>query len=178
MALSPQEKKRIQETFKPVSLKKGDFFIKPGQFCNHIAYAVSGKLRVYYLDDNGNEVTCFFVSEPQFISSYTSFLTETPTREHIEALEDTELLMIHRDPMEALCREIPKLHILRRVIAENLFILMEKRITMLQSHSAQERYEMTLKEQPDLLLKVPLQYTASFLGITPQHLSRLRKQRS
>ena len=66
----------------------------------------------------------------------------------------------------------------RRIIAENLFITMEKRIFMLQSQSAYERYEEMLKENPDILLSVPLQYTASFLGITPQHLSRLRKELS
>jgi hypothetical protein len=66
--------------------------------------------------------------------------------------------------------------VFRRVIAENLFITMEKRIAMLQSQSAIERYEKMLNENPDILLSVPLQYTASFLGMTPQHLSRLRKE--
>jgi CRP-like cAMP-binding protein len=68
------------------------------------------------------------------------------------------------------------MQVLRRVIAENLFITMERRIAMLQSQSAYERYENMLQENPDIILSVPLQYTASFLGITPQHLSRLRKE--
>ena len=71
---------------------------------------------------------------------------------------------------------MPKLHIFRRIIAENLFIIMEKRIAMLQSQTAHERYEKMIKENPEILLSVPLQYTASFLGMTPQHLSRLRKE--
>jgi hypothetical protein len=62
-------------------------------------------------------------------------------------------------------------------VAENLFITMERRIAMLQSQSAQERYEKMLKENPEIILNVPLQYTASFLGVTPQHLSRLRKEK-
>jgi hypothetical protein len=78
--------------------------------------------------------------------------------------------------MESLSNEIPNIHVWRRINAENLFITMERRIQMLQSQSAHQRYEQMLEENPDIVLSVPLQYTASFLGITPQHLSRLRKE--
>lgn len=70
------------------------------------------------------------------------------------------------------------MHIWRRVVAENLFIEMEKRVSKLQSKTAGERYDLLIKETPDIALTVPLQYTASFLGISPQHLSRLRKEAS
>ena len=113
--------------------------------------------------------------ENNFISSYTSFLTLTPTKENIEAVEDVEILVINREDLEKLSKEVPKVQIWRRVIAENLFILLERRISMLQSKTAQEQYENLIKENGDIILKVPLQYTASFLGVTPQHLSRLRE---
>jgi hypothetical protein len=90
-------------------------------------------------------------------------------------LEDSVLRVISKEDLEYLSALIPKMHIFRRIIAENLFITMEKRVAMLQSQSAYERYEKMLKDNPDIILSVPLQYTASFLGITPQHLSRLRK---
>lgn len=96
--------------------------------------------------------------------------------ENIIAIEETNISSISRDTLEYLSELIPKIHIWRRIITENLFILMEKRVAMLQSQSAHERYELFLLENPEILLSVPLQYTASFLGITPQHLSRLRKQ--
>jgi CRISPR/Cas system-associated protein Csx1 len=86
------------------------------------------------------------------------------------------LRVISKKDLEELSVRVPKIQIFRRVIAENLFIIMEKRIAMLQSQSAYERYERILKDNPDIILSVPLQYTASFLGITPQHLSRLRKE--
>jgi CRP-like cAMP-binding protein len=111
-----------------------------------------------------------------FISSFTSFLTNTPANENISALEDSVLRVISKKDLEELCEQVPKVQIFRRVIAENLFITMEKRIFMLHSQSAHERYENMLKNNPDIILSVPLQYTASFLGITPQHLSRLRKE--
>ena len=159
-----------------MELSKGDFLIKQGKVCDQVAFVVSGKLRNFYIDDAGNEVTCFFVTADSFVSAFTSFLTNTPTHENITALEDTVLRVISKKDIEELSVLIPKMQIFRRIIAENLFIIMEKRIMMLQSQSAHERYEKMLKENPEILLSVPLQYTASFLGITPQHVSRLRKE--
>lgn len=173
--LTKDERSSIEKYFTIKSLLKGELWIKAGQYCNHIAFITKGILRIFYNDQDGNEISCFFMSENNFISSYTSFLTLAPTKENIEAVEDVELLVISRENLEKLSKEVPKVEIWRRVIAENLFILLERRISMLQSKTAQERYENMIKENGDILLKVPLQYTASFLGVTPQHLSRLRK---
>lgn len=174
--LTTAEKTIIENAFKPIKISKGDLWVKEGIVCDHVAFVQSGKLRVFYNDDSGSEVTCYFVTQDNFISSFTSFLTNTPTTENISAIEDTSLMTISKNELESLSDKIPKIHIWRRVIAENLFITMEKRIAMLQSQTANERYERMLKENPDIILSVPLQYTASFLGITPQHLSRLRKE--
>ena len=176
IALDEWEKDRIDDAFTKVSLTKGELWISQGKICDKVAFVVSGKLRNFYFDDGGNEVTCFFVAADQFVSAFTSFLTNTPTHENISALEDTVLKVISKKNLEDLSVEVPKMQIFRRVIAENLFISMEKRIVMLQSQSAFERYEIMLRENPEILLNVPLQYTASFLGITPQHLSRLRRE--
>ena len=174
--LTKDEKLSIEKYFKVKTLAKGELWIKEGQYCNQIAFIKKGILRIFYNDEEGNETSCFFMPENNFISSYTSFLTLTPTKENIEVIEDVELLVINREDLEKLSKEVPKVEIWRRIIAENLFILMERRISMLQSKTAQERYENMIKENGDILLKVPLQYTASFLGVTPQHLSRLRKK--
>jgi CRP-like cAMP-binding protein len=176
VGLTTDEIVSIENAYGSVEISKGDLWVKQGKICNQVAFVVSGKLRNYYINETGNEVTCYFVSPDNFISSYTSFLTNTPANENISALEDTKLRVISKKDLEDLSVLVPKMQILRRVIAENLFIIMEKRITMLQSQSAFERYEKMLKENPDIILSVPLQYTASFLGVTPQHLSRLRKE--
>ncbi|HBH49800.1 MAG TPA: Crp/Fnr family transcriptional regulator [Bacteroidales bacterium] len=174
--LSEEEKAKVESAFKPICITKGNFWITEGKTCNHIAFVQIGKLRVFHIDDLGHEITCYFVSSNNFISSFTSFLTNTPTNENISAIEEATLLVISKSELEKLSGAIPKLHIWRRVIAENLFIMMEKRVSLLQSQTAHERYQKMLKENPDIILSVPLQYTASFLGITPQHLSRLRKE--
>lgn len=174
--LTSDEAKHIENAFTPVHIPKGELWVSEGTICNQVAFVQTGKLRVFYIDDAGNEVTCYFVTPGNLISSFTSFLTNTPTTENISAIENTDLLTISKKELEQLSDELPKIHIWHRVIAENLFITMEKRTAMLQSQTASERYERMLKENPDILLSVPLQYTASFLGITPQHFSRLRKK--
>jgi CRP-like cAMP-binding protein len=176
VSLTIDEIVTIEKAYGSVEMSKGDLWVKQGKICNQVAFVVSGKLRNYYINETGNEVTCYFVTPDNFISSYTSFLTNTPANENISALENTKLRVISKKDLEDLSVLVPKIQILRRVIAENLFIIMEKRITMLQSQSAFKRYEKMLKENPDIILSVPLQYTASFLGVTPQHLSRLRKE--
>lgn len=176
--LDQAEKETVEHAFRTFHLPKGNLWVRQGQVADQVAYIVSGKVRVFYLDPSGNEVTCSFVPSDNFVSSFTSFLTNTPTNENISAIENTVLRTISKKDLEALSVSVPKIQIVRRIIAENLFITMEKRIFMLQSQSAYERYEEMLKENPDVLLSVPLQYTASFLGITPQHLSRLRKELS
>lgn len=176
ISLEQPEKEKVENAFKEIILSNGESWVKQGNVCSEVAFVISGKLRSFYYDDSGNEVTCYFATPDEFISSLTSFLTNTPAHENITALEDTILRVISKKELEDLSVIVPKMHIFRRVIAENLFITMEKRIAMLQSQSAHAKYEKMLKEQPEIILSVPLQYIASFLGITPQHLSRLRKE--
>ena len=176
VSLSQEEIFAIEKAYNTVEMSKGQLWMEQGKICDQVAFVVSGKLRNFYFDEAGNEVTCYFVTPNNFVSAFSSFLTNTPTHENISALEDTLLRTISKKDLEALCELVPKMQIFRRVIVENLFITMEKRIMMLQSQSAHERYEKMIKENPEILLSVPLQYTASFLGITPQHLSRLRKE--
>jgi CRP-like cAMP-binding protein len=176
LPLTLEEKDHIRAAFKEKTLKKNTYWVKAGQYAEHIGFITRGKMRVFYETEDGNEITCFFSPENSFIASYTSLLTHTPTHENIMALEATTLFTIHRDELERLSAQIPKMQVLRRIIAENLFIVMEKRIMSLQSETAFERYESMLHNTPELLNTVPLQYLASFLGITPQHMSRLRKK--
>lgn len=175
VGLTRQENEIVEKAFSTKVIAKGDLWISEGKVCNQVGFVETGKLRNFYIDETGNEITCFFVMPDQFVSSFTSFLTNTPTRENIGALEDSRMRLITKPELESLCEKVPKIEVFRRTIAENLFITLEKRIVMLQSQSAYERYENMLRENPDIILSVPLQYTASFLGITPQHLSRLRK---
>jgi CRP-like cAMP-binding protein len=177
VALTQLEKEHIEEAFATEELAKNQFWVTAGQYADRIAFIEAGKMRIYYGDAEGIEHTCFFAVENTFTASFTSFLTQTPTHENIVAIETVRLRSIHRDDLDALSALVPKVQIVRRILAENLFIVMEKRIMGLQAKSALFRYENMLENDPQLLQTVPLQYLASFLGITPQHLSRLRKRK-
>lgn len=174
--LTLEEKAKVEAAFEDATLQKGDLFAQEGKVCRRLGFIVSGRLRNYYHDENAVEKTCFFATENTFITAYTSFITSAPSFENIEAIEESHLRVISKPDLEALSDAIPKIHIFRRIMSENMYILIEKRTQSLQSATALERYEQMIKESPDILLSVPLQYTASFLGITPQHLSRLRKK--
>ncbi|GGH64809.1 Crp/Fnr family transcriptional regulator [Phaeocystidibacter marisrubri] len=157
------------------SIKKGDFFIQEGHTCKEIAFIESGLFRSYYYSSEGEEVTYCFSFSNSFTSAYSSFLSQTPTVENIQALTDCELLTISR-------REILKLEKtsynwlkLFKVMAEQEFIGMEKRIFLLQRGTAEIRYRDLLSHQPEYLRLIPLSYLSSYLGVTPRHLSRIRK---
>jgi hypothetical protein len=94
--LTLEEKIAIEKAFNIWNIAKGDLWVEQGKICEQVAFVVSGKLRNFYIDDFGNEGTCFFVTENNFVSAFTSFLTNTPTHENISALEDTVLRVISK----------------------------------------------------------------------------------
>lgn len=178
ITLTDAESEEVLSAFEYFQLPKKQHWIKEGTHCQHIAFVKSGSMRMFYLDHNGNEVTCFFAGENSFITLYSSFLNNSLAHETITSIEDTELLIIEKKVLEKLSASIPKIEIFRRFMAEHFFMILENRIRMMQSEKAEARYEIFIKEHPELLSTIPLHHTASFLGITPQHLSRLRKNRS
>ncbi|PKG41424.1 Crp/Fnr family transcriptional regulator [Psychroflexus sp. MES1-P1E] len=142
------ESKVIRKT-----LKKGDYFVREGKTSKEVAFNVSGLFRSFYYSSAEEEVTYCFTFSNTFVSAYSSFLSQTKTVENIQALTDIELFSISRD-------EILKL---------------EKRIFILQKESAEKRCEDLLKNQPQYLQLIPLNFLSSYLGITQRHLSRIRK---
>jgi len=156
-------------------LEKGDFFIKEGRISKEVAFVVSGLFRSYYYSSSKEEVTYCFTFSNSFVSAYSSFLSQTKTIENIQALTDIELLTISRE--EILILEKSSTNWLRffKLIAEQEYIKMEKRIFLLQKESAEKRYKDLLTNQPEYLQSIPLNFLSSYLGITQRHLSRIRK---
>lgn len=161
--------------FKPLMLKKDDYFLEIGKRCNQVAFIKSGMLRIYYPNDKGEETTCYFSLPNEFVTSFSSFTTGNRSIENIQAILPTEIFVIEKQDLEMLYKKIPVTQEFGRKAAENLSIIMEKRISLFLNNSADERYQFLLSQNPILIQTVPLQYLASFLGISPQHLSRLRK---
>ena len=156
-------------------IKKGEFFIQEGKISQEVAFIASGFFRSYYYNSNEEEVTYCFTFSNSFITAYSSFLSQTATSENIQALTDVELYSISRDKILQLEQSSTNWLKFFKLIAEQEYINLEKRIFMLQTESAEKRYQDLLTNHPQLLQLIPLHYLSSYLGITPRHLSRIRK---
>ncbi len=159
-------------------LKKGQFLIQQGRICDRIAYIGSGIFRSYYYSSASEEITYCLTFSDSFVSAYSSFLSQNATVENIQALTDADLLVIPRHELLKLEASGTNWLKLMKHIAEQEYIKMEERIFILQKETAETRYKDLLKKQPELLQLIPLNYLASYLGITQRHLSRIRKSLS
>lgn len=173
--LTEEDIDSVQDLVVPKRMKKGEFFITAGQTCKQAAFIVSGLFRSFYYSSEEEEVTYCFTFEHSFLSAYSSFITQLPTDENIQALSDVELWLISKEQIEQLESSSTNWLKLFKRIAENEYINLEKRVFMLQRESAETRYQDLLTHHPEYLHAIPLSYLASYLGITPRHLSRIRK---
>ena len=155
--------------------KKGTVFLKEGQRCDHLYFIVDGFTRVYYLDLEGNEITHWFCAEDAIITSPFSLLKRERNILFFEALEDTELLLIDSNQLDKLILHLPALGEAFRHINAEFAMVLSRRIMSIHTETAKERYLKLIKEHPLLFQKAKLAHIASFLGITQQSLSRIRK---
>ncbi|MEL6672829.1 MAG: Crp/Fnr family transcriptional regulator [Bacteroidota bacterium] len=157
------------------TFQKGDYLIREGQICQEAGFVQSGIFRSFYFTQNSEEVTYCFTFAPNLISAYSSYITGRPSPENIQALTEAEVWLFPKTGLEALMAQNPAWLWFSKHLAEQQYLEMEQRIFLLQKESAETRYAHLQREQPQLLQHIPLQYLASYLGITQRHLSRLRK---
>ncbi len=160
--------------FKKEKFKKGEYLSREGQVCTKLMIVESGILRSFYNKD-AEQLTTYFNIEGTIATALRSYLKEVPAHENIQALTDVELFYIEKKDMNKLYDEIPSWNKIGRLLMEILYVKMEERSISLQHDSAKERYINFLTEFPNVVNRIPLQYIASFLGITPETLSRIRK---
>lgn len=157
------------------TVKKGDVFLKEGQKCYHLYYILSGFIRVYYLDLDGNEITHWFCAKDSIITSPFSFVKDEKNILFFEALENTELILINSDQLKKMIYHLPELSQAFRHINAEFAMVLSRRIMSIHTETAEERYLKLIEEHPLLFQKTKLSHIASFLGITQQSLSRIRK---
>ena len=165
----------ISEHFNIVKLKRNDIFLKAGQICNKIGFLNSGQIRHYY-SAKENDVTRWISFENDFVTSLRSFILNIPSIENLQAISDCELLVIDRKDFDILIKKNIGFKDFYIKALEYNYITIEDRVFSLIEKSAEERFEWMMKNQLHFIQKVPVMYTASMLGITPRHLSRLRKK--
>ncbi len=164
--------------FRPRQLNKGEHWITAGEHCDEIAFIESGILRIYAISATGEDITYNFLMQQEFVTLFSSFSTRQLAVENICALTDAQIYTIKRSDVERVYRLYPILQTLGRVEAERVAIRVEKRIAMLQTLTAEARYEAFTQQNSHIIQHASLHQIASFLGITRQHLARIRKKYS
>ncbi|HNE49586.1 MAG TPA: Crp/Fnr family transcriptional regulator [Chitinophagales bacterium] len=157
------------------SLKKGENFITANQVNTKIAFILKGAFRFFY-EKNDNEITCLLGFENNLIGSFESNILKQPCTQTIQAIEDSELFIIDYKDLEKLYDKSPKFERVGRIILEYYLAYLQQRITSYLLDTPEQRYVRLINETPDILNRVPLQYIASYIGVTPVSLSRIRKR--
>lgn len=171
---SALELERMNELLQVKHFPKKTFLLQEGEVCNFEAYINKGCVRTFYIDENGFEVTLMFSIEDWWIGDIASFYEQQPSNLFIETLEECELLIFNPVTKEMLLAEIPRFERVFRLMVQRRLAVTQNRLINSISKSAQEKYLDFIKRYPTIPQRVPQHYIASFLGISPEFLSKVR----
>lgn len=174
--LSKEEEEAIKQNLTPKKLRKKQYLLQEGDVCKHIAFVEKGALKAYVVDDAGAESIIQFALEGWVISDLYSFLTGEPATYNIDALENAELVLISKSAHEELLKKIPKYETYIRLQITGAYIALQKRLTSIISLPLEERYKNFLALYPNIAQRVPQHMIASYMGLTPETLSRVRSR--
>ncbi|HTF06412.1 MAG TPA: Crp/Fnr family transcriptional regulator [Bacteroidia bacterium] len=172
--LTSSDVELIKNRFVPKKIRKKQYFLQAGEVCKYSGFVVKGAMRQYSVDDKGAEHIVRLSIENWWVSDRESYIMLTPSIYNIDAWEDTDLLVVTRADMNMLS-SIPAISEMTRKMDEGHSIALQKRLNASISFSAEKRYEEFAKSYPELLLRFPQHIIASYLGITKETLSRIRK---
>jgi CRP-like cAMP-binding protein len=176
LPLNEQEKDDLAQRVTERRIKRRQFILQEGDLCNHYTFVVEGCFKIYHIDKKGNEHNLQFVAENDWIMELDSFYSQRPSRVYIEAIEPSAIFQIKRADLYYLFTNHPKFDRNFRVIVENRYVELENRVLQSISSTAEERYLSFLQQYPQLSLRLPNKQIASYLGITPEFLSKVRKE--
>jgi CRP/FNR family transcriptional regulator, anaerobic regulatory protein len=173
--LNNEEKQLVQQTFKAKHLRKRQYLLQEGDVCKYMAFVVKGAGRMYSVNESGQEIIIRFGIESWWLGDYESYNLHTPSLYNIDMIEDSDLLLISNEQLQQLLKRVPAIDLMIREIDRKGAIATQKRIHSAISLGAEERYNQLVKTYPELLLRFPQGMIASYLGISPETLSRIRK---
>lgn len=173
--LSREEISPLLEILISKKIKKNELFVENGKVCQKVWFTSEGYFRFYHFDFKGNEITSDFYFAPSFITSYTSLITGNPSLVNVQAMNDMEVFEFSKTDLLNLYAKFPKIERLGRLIAESIFMHLEEHLFLLLNQTAEIRYRRFLQKNPKYVNTIPLQYIVSYLGITQETLSRIRK---
>jgi len=163
----------IVSKFKKKKVKKNELLLVAGEVCKDLIFVQSGCLRLYYLQEDVEVSVWFALRHSSAIEIY-SFISETPTNNYLQAIEESEILYLPKSALNKLYETHPKMQEMMRKFWEDVILHLLERFTALQRDSAEQRY-LDLLNKPELLQTIPQKYLASFIGVTPTSLSRIKK---
>jgi CRP-like cAMP-binding protein len=173
--LNDEDKEKIKTFFVEKKLRKRQYLLQEGDICRHLAFVAKGLLRSYNVDEKGDEHMSVFGWEGWWISDFNSFLSIEPAVFNIDAIEDTELLLISRENYEALPLAVPIMDRYFRILYQNSLVTKERRLMSSITHSAEEKYVQLAQSNPKFIERIPQNLIASYLGLAPETLSRIKK---
>jgi CRP-like cAMP-binding protein len=176
IALSESEKERIATAYSLIKLDKKKHLFEQGKRCVTEGFVVGGTLRVYYIDQKGLEHVLYFALKDWWVGDIASFFSGEPAALNAQALEDSWLLVIDPERKDALFEEVPAIERLFRIISQKHLTVLQKRFLLTVSANAAERFQELMLRSPGIEQLVPQHQIASFLGILPESLSRMKKQ--
>lgn len=176
ITLTDEENKIVAEKYQLMQINKKDFFIKEGTQCKYQGFVVGGTFRVFYTDKKDLEHVLYFAFKDWWIGDIASFYDDNPTKLNAQAMEDSWILAISREDVEYLFEKVPKLERLFRIITQRTLSVLQKRFFLTVSANAEERYQELLQRHAGIEQLVPQHQIASYLGILPESLSRMKKQ--
>lgn len=175
ITLSPSEIGIVTSLFKEKTYKKGDFFLEEGRICKQVGFVAKGLMR-YYINHNGEEKTYSFSQENQYVCNYESFLPQKESSKIIQALEDSDVFVISRHDLQLFYANIREGERFGRIAIEAVFLQLLQDVTSFYTETPALRYERFLKNHADLQQRISQYHIASFVGVKPQSLSRIRKR--
>lgn len=156
-------------------VRKGDFFLKEGEVCQHVGFLRKGLVR-YYVNKDGEESTFEFTKEGEFVADYASFNSRTFSLQNIQAVEDCDFLVITHADLQSVFQEVEQGNLMGRLIIEHRFQVMVERLLAIYMHSHEERYRSFIRDYKDIAQRIPQYMIASFVGVQPPSLSRMRRR--
>ncbi|HEY0680132.1 MAG TPA: Crp/Fnr family transcriptional regulator [Chitinophagaceae bacterium] len=176
ISLLEDEKTYFLSLLKVKTLRKRQYLLQAGDVSRHECFINSGCFRVYFVNDKGQEHVVQFGVEDWWIGDMYSFFTQSPASYNIEAMEDSEVILLSREGHEQLLNKVPKFERMFRIMLQNAYVAHQRRIIENMSLPAHERYISFLQRYPQFEQRIPQHQIASYLGITPESLSRIRRQ--
>ena len=176
ISLSKEEEERLIALFKSKKLKKKQFFLQEGDIQKHGVFVTDGCLRSYSVDKNGFEHVLQFAPAGWWIGDMRSFITQQPGILNIDAIDDSEMILLLKSDLEILYAAIPKLERFFRILAENSLATYQHRLIDNLSLSAMERYNNFCRLYPSLVEYLPQKQIAAYIGVTPEFLSKMLSQ--